>query len=259
MRERRERSELSGRISAVVNTYNAAGQLAKALESLRRFDEIVVCDMESTDNTREIAESYGAKVVIFPKNGYNICEPARDFAIHSASNPWVIVVDADEQVPESLADYLYAHTEKPDCAEALSIPFKSMFMGEFVEGNTEYHTRFFLKDKAYWPPIIHARVQIEGKTERVPDRDGLRIVHFDDPTLSQRIIKMNRYTDNEVEKRASRRYSAFSMLIRPWLFFLKSYLLKGNFRNGRRGIFKAYMELLYQVLQLGKHYERYGK
>lgn len=246
------------KISAVVNTYNAASQLSKALESLQQFDEIVVCDMESTDNTREIAESYGAKVVIFPKNGYNICEPARDFAIHSASSPWVLVVDADEEVPETLGAYLYEQISKEECADALSIPFKSMFMSEFMVGNTEYHTRFFRQDKAYWPPVIHSRVKIDGKTERIPDRDGLRIIHFDNPTLSQRIAKINRYTDNEVEKRANRKYSTLSVLMRPWLFFFKSYVLKGNFRNGRRGIFKAYMECLYQVAQLGKHFERYG-
>ena len=95
-------------ISAVINTYNAGEHLEKVLEALKSFDEIVVCDMESTDNTLDIARRFGCKIVTFPRNNSNICEPARDFAIHSASNPWVLVVDADEIVPPSLKEYLYS-------------------------------------------------------------------------------------------------------------------------------------------------------
>ena len=69
-----ENSEvMEQKISIVINTYNAASQLRETLESVRDFDEIVVCDMESTDDTVAIAREYGARVVTFPKNGHNIC------------------------------------------------------------------------------------------------------------------------------------------------------------------------------------------
>ena len=58
---------MKNNISVVINTYNASKYLAQVLETAKSFDEIVVCDMESTDNTVEIANSYGAKVVTFPK------------------------------------------------------------------------------------------------------------------------------------------------------------------------------------------------
>lgn len=60
-------------ISIVINTYNAEQYLARVLETVKDFDEIVVCDMESTDNTLKIAEQYGCKIVVFPKRNYNIC------------------------------------------------------------------------------------------------------------------------------------------------------------------------------------------
>ena len=49
---------MENKISVVINTYNARRHLAQVLESVKDFDEIVVCDMESTDDTREIAEKY---------------------------------------------------------------------------------------------------------------------------------------------------------------------------------------------------------
>ena len=72
------------RISVVINTYNAEEHLSSALDSVRDFDEIVVCDMESTDCTVAIAKSMGCRVVVYPKGNISICEPARNFAIRSA-------------------------------------------------------------------------------------------------------------------------------------------------------------------------------
>ena len=44
------------KISVVINTYNASLHLEEVLETVKDFDEIVICDMESTDDTREIAK-----------------------------------------------------------------------------------------------------------------------------------------------------------------------------------------------------------
>ena len=90
------------KISVVINTYNAEQHLSKVLEAVKDFDEIVVCDMESTDNTVKIAKDFGCRIVIFPKANHTCCEPARQFAIQSASYQWVLVVDADEIVTPEL-------------------------------------------------------------------------------------------------------------------------------------------------------------
>ena len=79
------------KISVAINTYNSAKYLPEVLDSLKGFDEVVVCDMESTDDTVDIALAHGCRVVTFPKGNINICEPARNTAIRSASNEWVLV------------------------------------------------------------------------------------------------------------------------------------------------------------------------
>lgn len=88
----------SPKISVVINTYNAERHLSSVLDSLKDFDEVVVCDMESTDATVAMAQSYGCRIVTFPKGNIKICEPARNFAIQAATHEWVLVVDADEVV-----------------------------------------------------------------------------------------------------------------------------------------------------------------
>ena len=55
------------KISVVINTYNAVRHLMQVINAASGFDEIVVCDMESTDNTLDIAKSMGCRVVTFEK------------------------------------------------------------------------------------------------------------------------------------------------------------------------------------------------
>lgn len=248
-------------ISAVVNTYNAALHLDAVLDSLANFDEIVVCDMESTDDTVAIARAHGARIVTFPRGDCNICEPARDFAIRSASHPWVLVVDADETVPAALRDYLYRHlaTYGPDKAPALMIPRLNRFMGRPATGSPDYQLRFVPRDRTHWPPVIHSHPVIDGPVDKIPAGRGdytYHLGHLDDATLRQRLDKLNRYTDRDSERRDTRRYSTLALLARPCWFFVRSLLIGGGWRDGRRGIVRAYMDAIYQMMMLGKIEER---
>lgn len=109
-------------ISVVINTYNAERHLAECLEAVKDFDEIVVCDMESTDRTVEIAQRYGCKIVTYPKGDCVSAEPARTFAIQSASSEWVLVVDSDEIITPELRKYLYERTQADDGVKGFTSP-----------------------------------------------------------------------------------------------------------------------------------------
>lgn len=133
----------NNKISVVINTYNASQHLARVLETVKDFDEIVICDMESTDDTCDIAKRYGCKIVVFPKGDCKICEPARQTAIDAASHKWVFVVDADELVPMQLKDYLYGLIAHEDVAQGYYVPRKSKFMGRFMHCfYPDYQLRF---------------------------------------------------------------------------------------------------------------------
>src|SRR5450759_4249900 len=89
-------------ISVVINTLNEEANIAYALRSVRTWvDEIVVVDMHSDDRTREVAETYGARVYLHDRVGY--VEPARRFALAKATGDWILILDADELIPPRLA------------------------------------------------------------------------------------------------------------------------------------------------------------
>lgn len=242
-----------GKISVVINTYNASSFLEKTLKYLEGFDEVVICDMESTDNTKVIAEQHGCKFVTFPKGNISICEPARNFAIQSASNQWVLVVDADEIVTPELREYLYNEIKESTCPDGLYIPRKNMFMGKYIHSSPDYQLRFFRRDKADWPPIIHRPPVIDGVIKNIPSNlDNVCFMHLDDACLYDRLRKLNSYTEYEVLKRKNKHYGGLSLLFRPLWFFLRCYFIQGAIRDGVRGIIRSYMAAWYQVIMLAK-------
>ena len=245
------------KISVVINTYNASGHLAQVLDSVKDFDEILVCDMESSDTTLDIARAYGCRIVTFPRNDNNICEVARDFAIHQASNPWVLVVDADEVVTPQLREYLYSRVNESGYETALLIPRLNLFMGRQVNDTPDYQLRFFLHDRTTWPPTIHSRPHVDGPVMKIPSRRrDLWLRHLDNSPMTSRIDKLNRYTDNELPKRAHRHFGAASMMFRPLWFFLRTLIVGGAWRSGRRGIARSYMSAIYQMTLMSKLAER---
>ncbi|MCF0195767.1 MAG: glycosyltransferase family 2 protein [Bacteroidaceae bacterium] len=249
---------MSNKISAVINTYNAAATLEATLRSVQQFDEVVVCDMESTDDTVAIATRYGCKVVTFPKGDLHIVEPARNFAIRAAAHEWVLVLDADEVVTDELRAYLYTQVNDPYCPDGLFVPRKNFFMGRFMHATyPDYILRFMRRDKADWSPEIHSTPEIEGSVKRIPrDRKELALVHLAPNTLQDRLTKTNTYTEYELEKKKDKRYGIGALLWRPFFRFFKSYVMKQGFRDGLPGFIWAVYEGIYQFALVSKHVER---
>lgn len=247
-----ETDMMENKISVVINTYNAEEHLRKVLDHVKSFDEVLICDMESTDSTCSIAEEYGCKIITFPKGEHKICEPARNFAIHSASSKWVLVIDADEIVPATLRDYLYDTINDPKFDNAFAIPRINMFMGEKFKEKTDYQIRFFQKEKATWPSTIHSHPFIDGEIIKLPAKEELCLEHLDNSSISIIINKMNTYTSYDMKRRCYKKLTVRKMLFRPLWFFMRSLFLKGGIRHGRRGIVNAFMTATYQMTLLSK-------
>ena len=248
---------MENKISVVINTYNAERHLEKVLTAAKEFDEIVVCDMESTDNTVKIAEQFGCKVVTFPKKDYVSAEPARNFAIQSASNPWVLVVDADEIITKELRDYLYKQIEATDCAAGLYIPRKNYVMNKFIKQTyPDPQLRFFKKEGADWPPYVHTFPKVDGRVEKIPpERMELALIHISDTVYGQ-LHKLNQYTENEVVKKQGQKISVFKVLVKCTARFFKSYILKGGFRYGMRGLIYTINYVNYKFYTMAKIWEK---
>lgn len=244
-------------ISVVINTYNAEKFLREVLDTVKSFDEIVICDMESKDGTLDIAREYGCKIVTFEKKNYVSAEPARTFAIQSASSEWVLVVDADELVTKELRDYLYKHIEDTNCAAGLYIPRKNYMIDYFMKSSyPDYQLRFFRREGTVWPPHVHTFPQVQGRVDKIPmNREDLAFIHLAD-TAYNTINKMNQYSENEIVKRKGVHVTMAKMIFSPFFRFFKTYILKGSIRYGKVGFIQACNNAYYKYVVLYKALER---
>ena len=246
------------KISVVINTYNAEQHLKEVLESVKEFDEILICDMESTDRTLDIARQYGCRVVTFPKGDAVSAEPARTFAIQSAANHWVFVVDADELVTTELRNYLYQRISKADCPEGLYIPRRNLFLGQYEQNFTaDYQLRFFIREGTEWPPYVHTFPKVNGRVEKIPlSKENVCFYHLIDETIGQRIAKDNRYSDGELAKKAGKHYGVLTLLLKPHWQFFSSFVLRGGFLDGKRGLIRAGLNAFYKFALIAKIMEQ---
>lgn len=246
------------KISVIINTYNAELHLQQVLDSVKGFDEILICDMESTDSTLEIARRNGCRIITFPKGEIRIVEPARQFAIEHATHPWLLVIDADEIVTEELRRYLYTRIVEGNCPEGIAIPRRNYFMGRFMHSSyPDYVLRFLRKDKCHWPPVIHTSPEVNGRVERIPHRNhGLALEHLANDSIADIMRKNNIYSDYEVPRREKKNYGIGALIYRPAFRFFKSYILKRGFLDGMPGLIHAVLDATYQFTIVAKIIEK---
>ena len=86
-------------LSVAIITLNEADNLRRTLDSVRFADEIVLVDSGSTDDTIEIARSFGAKVFSEDWKGFAL---QKNSVIDKCGGTWVLSLDADEELTDEL-------------------------------------------------------------------------------------------------------------------------------------------------------------
>ncbi len=98
------------RCSVGILTHNSAKTLRRALESVKDFSDIIICDGDSTDDTLNIAREYNARIVsqdkVFKDETGRIVDFAgiRNQTLDAAKEKWFIFIDSDEYISQELAD-----------------------------------------------------------------------------------------------------------------------------------------------------------
>lgn len=93
---------------------NEEEYLENCLESIQKYlDEIIIVDTGSTDNTKEIAKKFNAKIIDF--KWIDDFSAARNEGIKHATKDWILVLDADELIAESDLGTLKQLISDEDC------------------------------------------------------------------------------------------------------------------------------------------------
>jgi glycosyltransferase involved in cell wall biosynthesis len=226
-------------ISVVVNTYNEEINIARCLKSVSFVDEIIVCDMHSSDKTVEIARKLGAKIYYHQKEGF--VEPARNFAISKATNEWILVLDADEEISATLAEKLKEIITNKEDISYMEIPRKNIIFNKWMKASgwwPDYQVRFFKKGTVEWSDKIHSKPKTKGQELRLLANEDLAIIHHHYSSISQFVERMNRYTDIQAKQISDDgyRFKWQDLIIKPVDEFLSRFFANQGFEDGLHGL-----------------------
>lgn len=224
-------------ISAVIIAFNEAENIGDAIRSVEWADEILVFDSESTDDTRDIAASLGAKVIVQPWLGFS---QQKQFATDRAANDYILSLDADERVTPELRDEILEIAEKPDIKNGYTIPRLSIYMGREIRHGGWYpdrQLRFFDRRRGRWNDrVVHESFVIEpdariGRLENDLIHYTVRDAQHHAQMIAERYAPLAAMQAQKEGKNSS----VMKAVVSGWAAFLRSYVLKLGFLDGEAG------------------------
>jgi glycosyltransferase involved in cell wall biosynthesis len=254
-------------LSVIVPVRNEACNLPRCLESLRGVGEVYVVDSQSSDETAEIARSFGAHVVQFHYAGG--WPKKRQWAMDTLplANEWVFLVDADEALTPELSEEIRNAVLDPG-VDGYHIALRMFFLGRvlrhgeagfyklslFRRGKGRFECRLKDQDASMSDMEVHEHVIAEGKTARLKNP----LLHYNVESLERYIQKHNEYSNwdarvwlegerNSVElppslfgtqaqRRRWFRKNLFGLPGSPVLFFIYKYIFRLGFLDGAPGL-----------------------
>lgn len=247
------------KISAVINTNNEEKRLPRALASLKGFaNEIVVVDMMSTDSSREIAKKFGARV--FKHKKLSFVEPARNFAIEKAKYDWILILDPDEEIPESLKLFLKKEI-KESKADYYRIPRKNIIFGKWMKHTgwwPDLNIRFFKKGSVTWNQVIHSVPMTTGTGIDLPIKEEFALKHNAYSSVEEYVTRMNRYTGIQARElnRKNVQFSWAMLVTKPLSEFLRRYFAEEGFKDGTHGLALSLLQSLSELVVYVKLWQK---
>src|SRR3989344_7658575 len=241
-------------LSAVVNTRNEERNIVRCLQHISPYvDEIVVVDMESSDNTVKLARKFTAKIWQHENTGY--VEPARNFAIGKATGEWILLIDADEILPEALGLKL-RRLAQHGVYSYYRIPRKNLLFGKWLSHSgwwPDYQIRLFKQGSVSWNDEIHSVPVTEGVGMDLPAEEKNALLHYNYATLEEYLTRLNRYTSQEAKQLVQDDYvfSWKNLVAKPGQEFLTRYFAWEGYKDGLHGLALAMLQAVsFAVVEL---------
>jgi glycosyltransferase involved in cell wall biosynthesis len=248
------------KVSAYVLTKNVEKYIKDCIESIKWVDEIVVIDDYSTDNTVEIAKSFGCKVI---QNKLECFGKQRNFALEHCAYQWVVCLDADERISQELKEEIEYELKKSLDFDVYIAPRKSKFINKWIMHSGWYpdyrHPILFNKSKVkYKDQLVHEDVDYKGKKFYFKGD----ILHYPYDSIKSFIKKSDFYSDlcsKEMFQRG-KKFKVINLIVNPTVMFVKMYVLKKGFLDGVTGLILALLySSFYTLMKYVKLWELENK
>lgn len=224
------------KISAILCTYNEDSYLDECLSSMSWADEIVLCDMGSTDKTLEIARVHGCKIHSIRRVNY--IEQIRHEVVNFCENEWICFIDPDFIFPvDYAADLRRAIAADPQIT-CVNMAYVNHYKGQPVRhgrwGKGGVYPVLFRKDAMELRDILHSGYRLKfGKTFKPPGKVFIRHMWMRDE--AHFVEKASRYIEKEGENRLKLGHKPSFFRTAGLLLRMLSIYVRGGFLEGKLG------------------------
>ncbi|OOF61498.1 glycosyltransferase family 2 protein [Rodentibacter pneumotropicus] len=229
-------------ISVAMIVKNEAQDLALCLDTVKDWvDEIVILDSGSSDNTKEIALSYGAK--FYENIDWSGFGKQRQIAQQYVTSDYVLWLDADERVTPELRQSIQRAVQQSPENTVFEVPRISEVFGRKIRHSgwyPDYVVRLYRTDYAgYNDSLVHEKVCYPSNT-RVEKLTG-DLEHFTYKNLHHYLVKSAGYAKAWADQRQARDKKAtlWQGISHGISCFMKMYFLKAGFLDGKQGFLLA--------------------
>jgi glycosyltransferase involved in cell wall biosynthesis len=228
-------------ISVCIISGAEAGRIGKCLASVAEWTNeiVVVLNPEVQDGTDAIATSFGAKIHRHPWGGFR---EQKNVALNFATEPWVLALDADEEVSAELRESIvHFFEENQQRCTAARFPRKVWFLGRWIthgDWYPDYVLRLFKRENGKWAGSAeHCAVQTHGACATLTGD----LLHYTNPDISSYVNKINYYADLYLQRQLAEkaRWSAPAAVFRTAWRFVRAYFFRLGFMDGYPGFFIA--------------------
>lgn len=238
-------------LGLAVITFNEEKHIKKVLESVPFASQKVVVDSLSEDNTVAIAKACGAEVISHEWQGYS---KQKQFCLDQMKTDWVLVLDGDEWLSESLANEIHQLLSSGPSFNGYFLTRHLVFLNRtLVYGRGKDHQLRLFKNGLgrYNDRDIHEEILVEGPLGKLVQP----IIHHSSQTISDEISKLERDTSFELEYYQGHSNYLVNLIFRP-IYFWFVMLIKGTWKDGIPGLIFLTMTSYKYFILAAKKYEK---
>jgi len=241
-------------ISVFIIAQDEEQHIARVLDSCQQFSEIILVDSGSSDNTKSIAESKGAKVLHHDWAGY---AKQKQYAMSLCKNDWVLNLDADEELTPDLIEAFKHFISSEHDFVALKCRRNDLFIGRFFSKLTRLptNTRLFKKEHVqyYINNLVHEGPEIKGKLKHT----NKFFNHYGYSNIDQLTEKYNKYSTLKAQEKFNndKKPSLLKLILIYPLEFIRNYFIYRYCFSGFRGFIFANLSAYYALSKEVKLYE----
>ena len=237
-------------VSLVMIAKNESRHLEACLKTVHDLvDEIIILDSGSTDNTREIAEKYGAKWYV--NTDWQGFGKQRQWSQSYATSDYVLVMDPDERLDQNLRESIANVLQQPlQRDKVFSVARVNYFCGVEVQKRYWYTDKlarlYSREDFSYSALEVHESID----QKNVPSvRLKGYLPHLTNDDLHHFLFKNIRYSHDWASDKFKngKKVNLFALLFRSFFSFIREYIIRADFAGGAYGFILAFASMGYTL------------